>query len=94
MCTEGVALGPGKAFYAFFSRKTSKPLKLKSKPENNHATAVGKTTFMGEKRCFLPLINLFTEFPKKFFLTLILFMRLPAIRQKKMNKSPCRKERG
>ena len=89
MCTEGVALGHGKAFYAFFSGKTRKPLILKLKSEKNPATAVGKTSFMCEKRCFLLLISLFAEFTKKVFLTLILFMRLPAIRRKKMNKSPC-----
>lgn len=58
MCTAGVAgmaLGHGKAFYAFFSGKTRKPLILKLKSEKNPATAVGKTSFMCEKRCFLLL---------------------------------------
>ena len=82
-------IGPSKAFYAFFSGKTRKPLKLKSKSENNPATVGRKTSFMCKKRCFLLLISLFAEFTKKVFLTLILFMRLPAIRRKKMNKSPC-----
>ena len=48
-------IGPGKAFYAFFSGKTRKPLILKSKSENNPATVGRKTSFMCEKRCFLLL---------------------------------------
>lgn len=52
MCTEGEALGPGKAFYAFFSYESRKPLKLNSKSEKMPEAVGGKATFMYEKRCF------------------------------------------
>ena len=91
MCKAGIVHSRDKAVYAFFSDETRKPLKLKLKSEKNTATLGGKTSFMYEKRCFLLLISLSTEFVEKVFPTLILFMRLPAIRQKKMNKNICEK---